>query len=155
MNIIKDQMQTFWEQMKKESTDNRIDTLQESINSNEATHSKEIVKPQVKPRTKLFKPITHDMQQQQPILTSVRTKPTESIVQNETKQYKKNIMNENIVKRRDFANSKHTEDEIIEIKPPKPTQYDSASETESVKTATSISDIQSIETEVKNNEKSK
>lgn len=150
MHIITDQMQTFWEQMKKESTYHQIETLQESINSNGATDSIEI-KPQVKPRTKLFKPITLDMKEQQPISTSVRTKSTESIFQSETTQYQKISINENVSNRRDSAGSKHTEDEIIEVKAPKQTQDDSSS----VRTATSISDVRSIETEVKNNEKSK
>lgn len=138
-------MQTFWEQINKESTHEQIETVKEFINSNEATDTTEIVKSRLKPRRKPLKSVTLDMQQQQPILTSVTT-PTESIFPIETTQYQEIIINENI---------SNTEDEVIELKSPKQTQDDTSSETESMKTATSISDDQSIETEVKNNEKSK
>lgn len=164
MNIIKDQMQTFREKMKKESTHQQKETFNESINSNFPADSIEMIKPQVKPRTKLFKPTGNELEQQQLNSTSLTTKLDESILQIKTTQSiqgnQEVYMKESNSKQREsalhFADSNHTEDEIIEIKAPKHTKDNSSSETEYEGSANSVSDVQSVETKLKKNkEKSK
>lgn len=125
MNMIRDQMHKFWEQMKNEIPNPEKQNIK-TVDSIRTQESSENLKPQVKPRTKLLKSTIETHSKPQPIITVAKKENPQKPLENQSSKE----IQQTSDKKEDVPKKK---DSILEIQAPKFSQVVSSSGSESDK----------------------